>query len=51
MIAFYEKLVKEYPVLSIEDGLAEEDWDGWVELTKALGNKIQLTGDDLYVNK
>ena len=49
MIAFYEKLVKEYPVLSIEDGLAEEDWDGWVELTKALGNKIQLTGDDLYV--
>ena len=49
MIGFYEKLINEFPVLSIEDGLAEEDWDGWVELTKTLGDRVQLTGDDLYV--
>ena len=49
MIAFYEDLVKRYPIISIEDGLAEEDWEGWKELTNRLGNKIQLVGDDLFV--
>jgi len=49
MIAFYEKLVKDYPIISIEDGLAEDDWDGWKQLTKKLGKKIQLVGDDLFV--
>jgi enolase len=49
MIAFYKKLVKSYPIRSIEDGLAEDDWDGWVSLTAQLGDKIQLVGDDLYV--
>ena len=49
MITFYEDLVKKYPIISIEDGLAEEDWDGWKVLTERLGNKIQLVGDDLFV--
>ena len=49
MIAFYEDLVSRYPIISIEDGLAEEDWDGWKVLTERLGNKIQLVGDDLFV--
>ncbi|MCY0902046.1 MAG: phosphopyruvate hydratase [Firmicutes bacterium] len=49
MIAFYEHLVSQYPVISIEDGLAEDDWDGWAALTKALGKKVQLVGDDLFV--
>lgn len=49
MIHYYEELIKEYPVASIEDGLAEEDWDGWVELTKCLGDNVQLVGDDLFV--
>lgn len=49
MIAYYEELVKKYPIISIEDGLAEDDWEGFVELTKRLGNKIQLVGDDLFV--
>ena len=49
MIAFYEDLVNRYPIISIEDGLAEEDWEGWKELTNRLGNKIQLVGDDLFV--
>ena len=49
MIAYYEELVSKYPVISIEDGLAEDDWEGFVELTKRLGNKIQLVGDDLFV--
>jgi enolase len=49
MIEYYEKLIKKYPILSIEDGLAEDDWEGWVEFTKKLGDKIQLVGDDLYV--
>ena len=49
MVDFYEKLAAEYPVISIEDGLAEEDWDGWKLLTKRLGKKIQLVGDDLFV--
>jgi enolase len=41
--------VKKYPIVSIEDGLAEDDWDGWLELTKRLGSKTQLVGDDLFV--
>ncbi|MFH0977391.1 MAG: phosphopyruvate hydratase [Spirochaetota bacterium] len=49
MVDFYEGLVKKYPIISIEDGLAEDDWDGWKLLTERLGNKIQLVGDDLFV--
>lgn len=49
MIDFYQKLVKKYPIVSIEDGLAEDDWDGWKKLTEKLGDKIQLVGDDLFV--
>ena len=49
MIEFYEKLISDYPIISIEDGLAEDDWDGWQEMTKRLGEKIQLVGDDLFV--
>ncbi len=49
MIEYYEELVNKYPLISIEDGLDEDDWDGWVNLTSKLGIKIQLTGDDIYV--
>ena len=49
MVAFYQSLVDQFPILSIEDGLAEEDWEGWALLTKALGSKVQLVGDDLFV--
>ena len=49
MIAYYEKLIAKYPIYSIEDGLAENDWTGWKNLTEALGKKIQLIGDDLFV--
>jgi enolase len=49
MIDYYERLVNEFPIISIEDGLAEEDWDGWAKLTERLGNRIQLVGDDIYV--
>lgn len=49
LIEYYKTLVKSYPIVSIEDGLAEEDWEGWARLTKALGKKIQLVGDDLFV--
>jgi enolase len=49
LIAMYADIVKRYPVISIEDGLAEDDWDGWVALTKALGAKVQLVGDDNFV--
>lgn len=49
MIAYYEELIERYPIISIEDGLAEEDWDGWKELTKRIGKKVQLVGDDLFV--
>jgi len=49
MIDMLEKWVEKYPLISIEDGLAENDWDGWVELTKRLGKKVQLVGDDLFV--
>jgi enolase len=49
MIRYYEELSSKYPIISIEDGLAEDDWAGWVELNKALGDKVQLVGDDLFV--
>ena len=49
LIAFYENLVKEYPIFSIEDALQEDDYEGWVNATQALGNKIQFVGDDLFV--
>lgn len=49
MIAFYEQLIQDYPIVTIEDPLAEEDWDGYVELTKRIGDKVQLVGDDLFV--
>lgn len=49
MIAMYKDLCEKYPIFSIEDGLSEDDWDGWAELTKALGGKVQLVGDDLFV--
>lgn len=49
MLAFYEKLITDYPIISIEDGMAEEDFEGWKLLTNSLGNKIQLVGDDLFV--
>lgn len=48
-IKFLENLVNKYPVVSIEDGMAEDDWDGWANLTRALGDKVQLVGDDLFV--
>lgn len=49
MVRFYEGLISRYPVWSIEDGLAEDDWEGWKLLTQALGHKVQLVGDDLFV--
>ncbi len=49
MVDYYEKLTEEFPIISIEDGLAEDDWEGWKILTDRLGNKIQLVGDDLFV--
>jgi enolase len=49
MIALYKKWLNEYPIVSIEDGLAEDDWDGWAKLTAALGDRCQLVGDDLFV--
>jgi enolase len=49
MVRYWAKWVRDYPIVSIEDGLAEDDWDGWQLLTKELGNKIQLVGDDLFV--
>jgi enolase len=49
MIRYYEALVAQYPILSIEDGLDENDWKGWEALTKALGARVQLVGDDLFV--
>jgi len=49
MVDFYAKLVDQYPIISIEDGLAEDDWDGWKLMTQKLGSKIQIVGDDLFV--
>ena len=49
MIAYYKKLTEKYPLRSIEDGLDEEDWEGWTHMTRELGNRVQLVGDDLFV--
>jgi enolase len=49
MIAWYQMLVDKYPILSLEDGLAEEDWEGWHKLTTAMGDRVQLVGDDIFV--
>jgi enolase len=49
MIELYARWLDEYPIVSIEDGLAEDDWDGWAQLTRALGDRVQLVGDDLFV--
>src|SRR5690606_16686236 len=48
-VRFLEDLVSRYPIISIEDGMAEDDWDGWKALTEAIGGKVQLVGDDLFV--
>jgi enolase len=49
MVAWYEALIRRYPIISLEDGLAEDDWEGWRALTVALGDKIQIVGDDIFV--
>ena len=49
MIKWYEELINKYPIISIEDGLGEDDWDGWVKLTKTIGDRVQIVGDDLFV--
>ena len=49
MVDYWKNWTKKYPIISIEDGMAEDDWDGWKQLTKAIGNKVQLVGDDLFV--
>ena len=49
LVKYWEKWVKQYPIASIEDGMAEDDWDGWKFLTKTVGDKCQLVGDDLFV--
>jgi enolase len=49
LVAFYQQLCAKYPIVSIEDGCAEDDWDGWKKLTQALGARVQLVGDDLFV--
>ena len=49
MVDFYVDLCKKYPIVSIEDGLAEDDWDSWVEMVKKLGANVQIVGDDLFV--
>ena len=49
MVGFYSNWVKQYPIVSIEDGMAENDWEGWALLTRELGSKVQLVGDDLFV--
>ena len=49
MVAFWVDLCEKYPIVSIEDGLAEDDWNGWKLATEALGDKVQLVGDDLFV--
>jgi enolase len=49
MVAFYENWIRQYPIVSLEDGLAEDDWDGWKILTREVGKKLQLVGDDVFV--
>ncbi|MEM8850696.1 MAG: enolase C-terminal domain-like protein, partial [Pseudomonadota bacterium] len=48
-VDYLAALVRDYPILSIEDGMSEDDWDGWIALTEALGDRVQLVGDDLFV--
>ena len=49
MIEYWEQLIAKYPIYSIEDGLDEEDWEGWKKMTERIGHKVQLVGDDLFV--
>jgi enolase len=49
MVAYWTEWVNKYPIISIEDGMAEDDWDGWKKLTESVGNRCQLVGDDLFV--
>ena len=49
MVALYESWARQYPIISIEDGCAEDDWKGWAALTEAIGDKVQLVGDDVFV--
>ena len=49
MVSYIENLANNFPIYSIEDGMSEDDWDGWIDLTKRIGNKVQLVGDDLFV--
>jgi enolase len=49
MVKYYQELCARYPIISIEDGMAEDDWDGWGRITKSLGKTVQLVGDDLFV--
>jgi enolase len=49
MVGYYQELCARYPILSIEDGMAEDDWEGWAQLTRALGGRVQLVGDDIFV--
>ena len=49
MVDYWEELVNKFPIISLEDGLAEEDWEGWKKLTERIGKKVQLVGDDLFV--
>jgi len=49
MVDYYEEVIQQYPVISIEDGLGENDWEGWIEMTQRLGSKVQLVGDDVFV--
>jgi enolase len=49
MVSYYEELVNNYPIVSIEDGMAEEDWDGWAVITERLGDRVQIVGDDVFV--
>lgn len=49
MVDYYEEMINKYPIISIEDGLAEEDWEGWNLMNKRLGSKIQIVGDDIFV--
>src|SRR5436305_6933422 len=49
MVSYWTEWINKYPILSIEDGMAEEDWDGWKDLTDRIGNRVQLVGDDLFV--
>ena len=51
MVEFYSQLCEKYPIISIEDGMDENDWEGWKELTEAIGDKVQLVGDDLICHK